>query len=101
MYDGGILYPQNLLLNNPVFIDRFTKEEVEKLSSIADGMREVEKSCIVKKLNAGKEQENIKFPTAYREEINRLFLAVLDCKEDNSIFRIIHKNSMFGEIEED
>lgn len=101
MYDGGILYPQNLLLNNPVFIDRFTKEEVEKLSSIADGMREVEKSCIVKKLNAGKEQENIKFPTAYREEINRLFLTVLDCKEDNSIFRIIHKNSMFGEIEED
>ena len=55
---------------------------------------------IAKKLNAGKEQENIKFPSAYREEINRLFLKVLGCKEDNSILRIIHKNSMFGEIEE-
>ena len=101
MYDGGILYPQCLLLSNPMFIDRFTKEELKKLNSIADGMRLVEKDCIVKKLNAGKEQENIKFPSAYREEINRLFLKVLNCKEDNSILRIIHKNSMFGEIEED
>ena len=101
MYDGGILYPQGLLLSNPMFIDRFTKEELMELSLIADGMREVEKSCIVKKLNAGKEQENIKFPYVYREEINRLFFKVLGCKEDNSILRIIHKNSMFGEIEED
>ena len=100
MYDGGILYPQHLLLSNPVFIDNFTKEDLKRLSSIADGMIEVEKGCIAKKLNAGKEQENIKFPSAYREEINRLFLKVLGCKEDNSILRIIHKNSMFGEIEE-
>ena len=56
---------------------------------------------IVTKLNAGKEQENIKFPISYREEINRLFLKVLNCKDDNSVLRIIHKNSMFGEKEED
>lgn len=101
MYDGGVLYPQQLLLNNPLFFYQFSKDDMRKLGYIADGMRSVEKECIVKKLNAGKEQENIKFPTAYREEINRLFLKVLDSKEDNSILRIIHKNSMFGEIEED
>ena len=83
------------------FLDRFSKDDLKKLSNFADGMREVEKDCIVKKLNAGKEQENIKFPISYREEINRLFLKVLDCKEDNSILRIIHQNSMFGIIEED
>ena len=101
MYDGGVLYPQNLLLKNPVFINKLSKEDMKILSNLADGMKEVERDCIVTKLNAGKEQENIKFPISYREEINRLFLKVLDCKEDNSVLRIIHKNSMFGEKEED
>ena len=38
---------------------------------------EIEQSCIVTKLNSGTIQENIKFPSKYRDQINDRLLKIL------------------------
>ena len=63
-------------------------------------MQENETKYLVYKMNAGKKQENIKFPVKYRNEINKIFLDVLEIDEDIKIFNKIHSSSLFTESEE-
>ena len=83
LFDGGIakitiVYPSG---NN----------DIQYFNEICSDMIINEEKYLVYKKNAGKDQENIKFPDEYREKINNKFLNILN---DNSDLSIIHKNSI-------
>ncbi len=101
LYDGGINCPLTIINSIPIFYDLFDKEQISRLNKIAEEMQTKEKDYLVYKVNAGKKQENIKFPKKYRNEINKLFFEVLDIKEDISILDKIHSSSLFSESEGD
>lgn len=97
IFDGGITYPLGLLNRIPMFNNLFNVDDKEFFSKICNEMLNIEKKCMVTKLNAGKLQENIKFPPEYRNIINKRLLNILGFKNTNpDIFNIVHKNS-FGE----
>lgn len=100
IFDGGINYPIGLLHEIPVFYDVLSKKDRESINSIRKNMSLKEKDFMVTKLNAGKEQENIKFPKNYRDEINSIFFKILNCTDDPSLFNLVHSNRIFG-LEED
>ena len=52
-------------------------------------------------MNAGKKQENIKFPVEYRDRINKLFFEVLGINEKTNILNKIHSSSLFEESEDE
>ena len=52
---------------------------------------------ITTKVNAGLEQENIKFPIEYRQKINNRILKILKIEMDQSCFDEIHANRFFKE----
>lgn len=99
LYDGGINCPLTIINSIPVFYDLFNEKQISKLNKIAEEMQSKEKDFLVYKVNAGKKQENIKFPKKYRNEINRLFFEVLNIKEDISILNKVHSSSLFEESE--
>ena len=99
LYDGGINCPLSIINTIPVFYDLFNDRQLAKLNKIATEMQNKESEYLVYKINAGKKQENIKFPRKYRDEINKLFFEVLNIKEDISILNKIHSSSLFGESE--
>lgn len=99
LYDGGINCPLTIINTIPVFYDLFNEEQLSKLNKIATEMQNKENEYLVYKVNAGKKQENIKFPRKYRDEINKLFFDVLNIKEDISILNKIHSSSLFEESE--
>lgn len=94
MYDGGITYPISLLKEVPVFLDVLTKDDREELIKIALEMIELEEKYLVYKKNAGKLQENVKFPIMYRKKINQIFFNVLGLKNNISDLDIIHSNTV-------
>lgn len=99
IFDGGITYPIGLLYNLPNFIDILTEDDRKFFENISSEMISIEKQCIVTKLNAGKLQENIKFPEKYRVEINNRILKILGFNGLSSdIFNVVHKNSFFGGV---
>jgi hypothetical protein len=92
LFDGGINYPLNLLLSMPIKYseDKFWTEMTAEMTV-------AEKKYIVKKLNAGAEQENIKFPPQeYRNRINVKVFKLLDITDNANILQIIHANNVFG-----
>lgn len=95
LYDGGITYPKSLLLSLPVFITSLTDEEMNTLSIIANEMRQNEEKYLVYKMNAGKNQESIKFPTDYRDRINHIFLKHFDALDVEEALKKIHDNHVF------
>lgn len=97
VYDGGITYPKGLLDSVPIFYDLLTYEDKEFFSEITDKMVEKESNFTTAKLNAGKIQENIKFPKKYRDVLNKKFLEILSCDSKISDFDLVHKNSFFDE----
>lgn len=99
LYDGGINCPLTIINTIPVFYDLFNDDQLNRLNKIATEMQKKEKDYLVYKVNAGKKQENIKFPRKYRDEINRLFFEVLNIKEDISILNKVHSSSLFEESE--
>lgn len=99
LYDGGINCPLTIINTIPIFYDLFNGDQLNRLNKIATEMQNKEKDYLVYKVNAGKKQENIKFPRKYRDEINRLFFEVLNIKEDISILNKVHSSSLFEESE--
>lgn len=100
LFDGGITYPRGLLLNMPVFYDKLTEEDKCFFRNVANEMIENASKYVVTKNNVGV-QENIKFPSKYRNKINERLLQVLDLDDlKSSIFDIVHSNCVFGGIKE-
>lgn len=100
IYDGGINCPLTILSSIPVFYDILSDKEKEEIHKIAKEMMEEEGKYLVYKKNAGKNQENVKFPRKYRKQINKIFLEALgiNCKEN--ILDKIHSSSIFKDCEE-
>lgn len=97
IYDGGINCPLAIINNIPVFYDRLNEKQKHDIDSIATEMQQLEKKYLVYKVNAGKKQENIKFPKIYRERINTIFLDALGVKENVHMLDKIHSSSLFDE----
>lgn len=95
IYDGGITYPLNLLLDCPIFVDEENKKQQKELEKIVTEMISCEKDYFVYKKNAQKVQENIKFPEKYRDRINRIMFDILGIEGSMGILNIIHSNSIF------
>ena len=93
LYDGGITYSRSLLMTMPIFISKMTDTQINKLLHIAKQMQLVEPNYLTYKKNAGKMQENIKFPPKYREEINNILLNAIGSKYQSDIFDIVHSNT--------
>jgi len=98
IFDGGITYPVGLLNSIPVFVDLLLKEDKDFFSNMRKKMANLEKQYIVTKLNAGVEQENIKFPKSFREEINSKFFKVLGCNDNPQLFDLVHSNAVFNTV---
>ena len=98
LFDGGITYPRGLLLNMPVFYDKLTEEDKCFFRNVANEMIENASKYVVTKHNVGV-QENIKFPSEYRNKINERLLQALDLDDiKSSVFDIVHSNCVFGGI---
>lgn len=95
IFDGGITYPKGLLYSLPVPFNLLSNKEKEDFKQIALLMMSKEKEYIKTKVNAGNEQENIRFPKEFINDINKKILKVLKCKEKEEIFDQIHANSFF------
>lgn len=100
IYDGGINCPLTILSSIPVFYDKMNIEDKEKIHKIAKKMQQEEEKHLVYKMNAGKPQENIKFPKEYRKEINTIFLRTLNIESNESILNKIHSSSIFKDCED-
>lgn len=99
LYDGGINCPLTIINSIPVFLDLFNAKQINRMNELAEEMQSKEKDYLVYKVNAGKQQENIKFPKKYRNEINKLFFDVLGIDENINILNKIHSSSLFEESE--
>lgn len=101
LYDGGINCPLTIINSIPVFYDLLTDELRSQLNVLAEEMQHNESKYFVYKMNAGKVQENIKFPIEYRNKINQIFFAALGIFEDVRILNKVHSRSLFKEMESD
>jgi predicted RNA methylase len=100
IYDGGINCPLTIINSIPVFYNKLTKDQQNQINAIAEEMQQNENKYLVYKMNAGKKQENIKFPIEYRNRINKIFLETLGINENISIFNRVHSSSLFVESED-
>ena len=91
LYDGGVTFSKGLLLEMPVFLELCDEDDKRFFAETAREMISIEKSCIVTKNNVG-EQENIKFPRHWRDQINSRLLKILGLDIDAKIFDIVHSN---------
>lgn len=91
IYDGGVNYSLSLLKKLPMI--KLTEDEESQLISIAEEMISKENDYLVYKKNAGKDQENIKFPDQYRTQINNIFLNHLNL--NSAPINNIHNNYFF------
>ncbi|MCI9585186.1 MAG: N-6 DNA methylase [Bacilli bacterium] len=97
LYDGGINCPLTIINSIPVFYDLLDDDLKNELNEIAFEMQEREQKYLVYKMNAGKKQENVKFPIEYRNRINKIFFEALGINEDISILNKVHSSSLFNE----
>ena len=100
LYDGGINCPLTIINSIPIFYNSLTDKQKKDIDSIAIEMQNNESKYLTYKMNAGKKQENIKFPVEYRNRINKIFLSVLGIDKDTSIFNRVYSSSLFEESEE-
>lgn len=101
LYDGGINCPLTIINNIPVFYDILNDIQKNEINKIAEEMQSMESEFLVYKINAGKKQENIKFPIKYRNAINKIFFDALGFNKDISILNKIHSSSLFNDLESD
>ena len=93
IYDGGITYPKSLFYDMPLPFNLLDDRDKDYFVMTAKRLMDEEDRFIVTKLNAGRPQENIKFPEKYRNEINGKILSVLGFDEDGERFGDLHANS--------
>lgn len=101
LYDGGINCPLTIINNIPIFYNKLNQEQKNSINKIAEEMQKNESKYLVYKMNAGKMQENIKFPIEYRNKINKIFLEVMGIKENTNIFDIVHSSTLFMKCEDE
>ncbi len=99
LYDGGINYPLTIINSIPIFFDLLDDKSKKRINRIAEEMQKNEEKYLVYKMNAGKKQENVKFPVKYRNEINKIFFEVLGTTDDISILNKVHSSSLFDDLE--
>lgn len=99
MVDGGFNLTQTLIENIPIFTSKTTEEQHNEILEIVSEMINKENDYIVTKMNAGKLQENIKFPENYRNKLNKILLNMLDINCSEKTFEVLHKNNLFNEME--
>lgn len=86
--NGGITYPIGLLKEMPIIV-----ADIKLLKPIVKKMLQNENNYVTIKKNAGEDQENIKFPEEWRQELNEIYCSTLNCKFDKAFFEKIHSNS--------
>lgn len=91
-FDGGITLTASLLKNLPVFFEHISTRDKESLCFLAEKMMSEENDYLTYKKNAGKMQENIKFPEQYRTKINDILLSSLGFEPTSSFFDCIYEN---------
>lgn len=101
LYDGGINCPLTIINSIPIFYNKLSDKQKDEINSIAEEMQKKESKYLTYKMNAGKKQENIKFPAEYRNRINKIFLEVLDINENVNIFNRVHSSTLFVESDGD
>ena len=89
IYDGGITLSKQTLLSMP--IPNLGAEEMKRI--VEDGTS-MEEGCIVNKMNAGKKNENIKFPDDYRKKVNHFILKALNASDTDDTLYSIHSNNL-------
>ena len=89
IYDGGITLSKQTLLSMPV--PNLSAEEMKQI--VEDGIS-MEEGCIVNKMNAGKNNENIKFPDDYRKKVNHFILNALNASDADDTLYSIHSNNL-------
>jgi len=97
LFDGGINYPQSLLLSMPVFFDKLTEQHISELDRIASEMQRSEVKYLSYKMNAKAAQETVKFPVIYRNQIDDVFLDALGSHFSHEIFDRVHANHIFSD----
>ncbi len=97
IFDGGITYPNGLLMDLPVPFNLLTKDDKKFFNDVFNEMNSNESKYIITKANAGAIQENIKFPEEYRIKINNKILELLGRNEKSSVFDVVHSNRFLGE----
>ena len=95
IFDGGITYPIKLFSEMPVPLNLLSKEDKKFFEQMCNEMKSNELNYITKKVNAGAEQENIKFPEQYKNAINDRILKILGVEKESTIFDEIHSNIFF------
>ena len=101
IFDGGITYPSSLLYKMPIPFNLLDDKAKKKIKRIAQEMINSEKEYISVKVNAGAEQENIKFPKKYRDQINKILLELLGTNISPDEFLAVHSNMYFYENSEE
>lgn len=101
IFDGGITYPIGLLNKLPIFEKVLTNDDRQLLKNMRIEMSSKESKHLVTKLNAGVEQENIKFPPKYRDKLNKLLFRIMGCADDYKLLNLVHSNSTFSTKEEE
>lgn len=94
IFDGGITYPVNLLMDLPIPFNLLKNNDIDFFKNLYNEMHINEKKYVIKKVNSGIVQENLKFPVQYRNKINKHLLSMLGIKSDSSIFNKIHANEI-------
>ena len=100
IFDGGITYPVSLLNKMPIPYNLLKDKDKKDFKKIAIEMMSKESDYISTKVNAGVEQENIKFPKKYRDLINKKILGLFGIDVKNDIFDIVHANKFFIDSED-
>ena len=96
IFDGGITYPLNLLKSLPIPFNLLNENDFSWFKKTASFLKENEAKFVIKKMNAGAIQENIKFPKEIRKQINVKILELLGFeKEHEAEFKRIHANCFF------
>ncbi len=96
IFDGGITYPVNLLKSLPIPFNLLNENDFSWFKETASFLKENEAKFVIKKMNAGTVQENIKFPKEIRKQINEKILKLLGFeKEHEEEFKRIHANCFF------
>ena len=93
IYDGGITLTRQTLLTMPV--PNLTTTEMKQL--VKEGI-DMENQCIVNKMNAGKNNENVKFPEEYRHKVNQVILSVMGFTDMEPKLFSVHSNNLAAVI---
>ncbi len=89
IYDGGITLTRQTLMTMPV--PDLTIEKLEVL--VQEGVA-MEDKCLINKMNAGRNNENIKFPEEYRHKVNACVLSSIRLDDMEEKLYSIHSNCL-------